>query len=153
MLMLDVTGPGFIPVPSCQQCLSKCGHIFPHQWMFGVLSYAQGVGCCQGPDNFYSHDVSSQISEARHWQLQSKKLSMTLSIDIFFRLTGIYAFIVFFHVSVYRHVNFGPTHYPDIEVGICRKAPWRNLLYINNLFLNSKEEAANYDLVTKHWHC
>ena len=63
---------------------------------------------------------------------------------IFFRLTGVYAFIYFFHSSVWKHFVWGPMNYANLEAEECVKAPWRNFLYINNLFALDEEDMDKY---------
>ena len=48
------------------------------------------------------------------------------------RLTGSYAFILFFLSTVWRHCDSGPFHYGAFEADGCKKTPWTNLLYVNN---------------------
>ena len=52
----------------------------------------------------------------------------------YLRLTGIYAFILFFMVSLWEHLGIGPGHSNRFEVDNCRKVAWQNMLYINNFF-------------------
>ena len=57
-----------------------------------------------------------------------------------FRLTGSYAFIIFFVSTVWRHCDLGPFHYGDLEADQCSKTPWTNLLYVNNFDLKYIED-------------
>ena len=51
------------------------------------------------------------------------------------RLTGTYAYLIFFFATVYRYMDFGPRHYQSFFTSLeCRKSPWRQLLYINNWY-------------------
>ena len=52
----------------------------------------------------------------------------------YLRLTGIYAFILFFMVSLWAHLGLGPGHTNQLETDYCKKNPWTNLLYVNNFF-------------------
>ena len=54
-----------------------------------------------------------------------------------FRLTGVYAFIVLFHVSLMRYVPIGPANKIDYYVTSCQEGWWTNLLYVNN-FIREK---------------
>ena len=48
------------------------------------------------------------------------------------RLTGFYAFLIFFLTTVWRHCGSGPNHRFVSEAEDCARNPWVNLLYINN---------------------
>ena len=48
------------------------------------------------------------------------------------RLTGFYAFLIFFLSTVWRHCGSGPNHSFETEAEDCARNFWVNLLYINN---------------------
>ena len=56
------------------------------------------------------------------------------------RLTGSYAFIIFFLSTVWRHCDIGPFHYAELEAEQCAKTPWTNLFYVNNFGLDYVED-------------
>jgi len=49
------------------------------------------------------------------------------------RLTGMYAFVVLFHMSLLKYMDSGPNSRVPLIRNDCQKSWWRNLLYINNL--------------------
>lgn len=53
---------------------------------------------------------------------------------IFFRLTPVYAFLIFFSATWLTRMGDGPfwKNYTEIEYTFCRRNWWINLLYINN---------------------
>ena len=53
------------------------------------------------------------------------------------RLTGFYAFLIFFLATVWRHCGSGPNHNFVAEADLCAKNPWVNLLYLNNFEIGS----------------
>ena len=62
------------------------------------------------------------------------------------RLTGSYAFIIFFVSTVWRHCDRGPFHYGELEADQCSKTPWTNLLYVNNFDLKYIEDRGSVSL-------
>ena len=48
------------------------------------------------------------------------------------RLTGFYAFLIFFLSTLWRHCGSGPNHSFETEAEDCARNFWVNLLYINN---------------------
>ena len=56
---------------------------------------------------------------------------------LFVRLTGFYAFLIFFLTTVWRHCGSGPNHAFFDEAELCAKNPWVNLLYLNNFEIES----------------
>ena len=50
------------------------------------------------------------------------------------RLTGFYAFLIFFLSTLWRHCASGPNHDFEPEAEDCARTPWLNLLYINNFY-------------------
>ncbi len=51
-----------------------------------------------------------------------------------FRLTGVYAFLVLFHMTLFRGFKGGAADYVPILVDSCRVNWWKNMLYITNYF-------------------
>jgi hypothetical protein len=49
-----------------------------------------------------------------------------------FRLTGIYAFVVLFHMTLLKGFQSGPFNSASEMVRMCRNSWWRNLLYVTN---------------------
>ena len=58
----------------------------------------------------------------------------------FDRLTGFYAFFIFFLATVWRHFGSGPNHTLWYESERCTKNPWVDLLYINNFRIDYLED-------------
>lgn len=58
---------------------------------------------------------------------------------IFFRLTPVYAFVIFYYATLFYHIGSGPLWNLIIqpEVEDCRDNWWTNLLYVNN-YVNAK---------------
>ncbi len=50
----------------------------------------------------------------------------------FFRLTGVYAFVVLFHMTLLRGFSGGPNDFIPSLINLCRSSWWRNLLYLTN---------------------
>ena len=48
------------------------------------------------------------------------------------RLTGFYAFMIFFLSTVWRHCGSGPNHIFEDDAEDCARSFWVNLLYSNN---------------------
>ena len=68
-----------------------------------------------------------------------QNIFLVLKSFIKFRLTGTYAFCIFFIATVYRYMEYGPMHFQSYYYSEeCRDSPWRQLLYINN-FKNAKD--------------
>ena len=56
-------------------------------------------------------------------------------IGFVFRLTGIFALIILFHVSLLRYLPYGPVDLlSGIQVAMCQDVWWYDLLYVNNFF-------------------
>ena len=72
----------------------------------------------------------------------------------YLRLTGIYAFILFFMVSLWEHLGIGPGHSNRLEVENCRKVAWQNLLYINNFFpgVYTEDKGDEYPCMGETWY-
>ena len=58
----------------------------------------------------------------------------------FYRLTGFYAFVIFFLSTVWRHLKIGPNQFLEQVSEECSKSPWVNLLYINNFDLGIENQ-------------
>ena len=58
----------------------------------------------------------------------------------FYRLTGFYAFLIFFLATVWRHLKIGPNQFLEQVSEQCSKSPWVNLLYINNFDLGIENQ-------------
>ena len=70
----------------------------------------------------------------------------------YFRLTGVYAVVIFFTASLYRFFATGPQSVMvDTEVSACRKNWWSNLLYINNLQFKW-DDKLGYPCVAQSWY-
>ena len=55
---------------------------------------------------------------------------------ICFRLTGIYALVILFHVSIYQFIPWGHSNFQFVQENACKEHWWKNLAYINNFFLD-----------------
>lgn len=51
----------------------------------------------------------------------------------FDRLTGVYAVVMLFHVSLYDFLIFGPQQVIPADMESCNIGIWRHILYINNI--------------------
>ena len=64
------------------------------------------------------------------------------------RLTGTYAYLIFFFATVYRYTEFGPRHFQSYSPGAeCRKSPWRQLLYINNWYADNSGSVSSLKFI------
>ena len=78
--------------------------------------------------------------------LKSFLLYRNICPTFFSRLTGSYAFIIFFLSTVWKHCDSGPFHYGELEADACSKASWINLLYINNFDLKYLEDQGSVSI-------
>ena len=69
-------------------------------------------------------------------------LRITTKYFLLFRLTGVYAFVCLFHMTLLRVFQGGPLESVPELVKICRGSWWRNFLYITNFELTYVDEAA-----------
>jgi peptidoglycan/LPS O-acetylase OafA/YrhL len=69
-----------------------------------------------------------------------------------FRLTGTYAYLIFFLATVLRHTDTGPYHTGSIEADQCSSNPWTNLLYINNFNLHLYDDKADGSCLGQTWY-
>jgi len=63
-----------------------------------------------------------------------------LYLHRYLRITGFYAFLIFFLSTVWRHLAIGPNQFLEQAADECGKTPWVNLLYINNFDLGIEEQ-------------
>ena len=54
------------------------------------------------------------------------------TFDFLFRLTGVYAFVCLFHMTLLRAFQGGPNESVPTLVQVCRDSWWRNLFYVTN---------------------
>ena len=79
--------------------------------------------------------------------LLSFAFTIYLRLFFYYRLTGIYAFVVIFHMTLFRGFKGGTIdNVPNLVDG-CREAWWRNLLYITNFFTDVEYSVRNCNLV------
>ena len=65
------------------------------------------------------------------------------SIFFIFRLTGTYAYCIFFIATVFRYIDYGPLQFQNLwQSPECRKSPWRQLLYINNFYADNSGDVS-----------
>ena len=63
----------------------------------------------------------------------------------YLRLTAVYAMVIFFTATLWKHFATGPqSTYIDYDVSSCQKSWWINLLYLNNFQLQWDEYASHY---------
>ena len=59
------------------------------------------------------------------------------------RLTGVYAYVILFHMTLFRGLKNGPlmSWFIPKVVQVCQDSWWKNILYITNIRLPNEEEA------------
>ena len=63
----------------------------------------------------------------------------------YLRLTAVYAMVIFFTATLWKHFATGPqSTYVDYDVSSCQKSWWINLLYVNNFQLQWHEYSSHY---------
>lgn len=72
-----------------------------------------------------------------------------LYIHRYLRLTGVYAFLIFYFASVHRFFELGPTHYNSIDIGCRSSSVWVNFLYINNMFYDDLDYPEAGQVISK----
>ena len=122
----------FILVSSSWQCFSKRGHIFLDKWMFTDISHVERTWQVQ-----WQNQLDTTLHSSIPKVCQFSKYNILIIKKVWFcRLTGTYAFVIFFIATVYRHMEFGPQNVQsEVWSKFCREDPWTNLLYINNFNL------------------
>ena len=111
--------------------------------MLSDISYVERVRQIERKNQFSTSLFASISQVSSYSNLQVKYLHSLQSIQstINFRLTGTYAFVIFFVGTVYRYMEFGPLNLQSLMSSQqCREYQWLNLVYLNNFKFGADEE-------------
>ena len=99
--------------------------------MSGQLPCSQGNGEIQGANKLFLFLLAS-LPQVKI-EMYETKLGLMCCDHVVHRLTGAYAFIIFFHATLYN--KFFPNAING-ERGACRNYWWANIAYVNNFLHN-----------------